>query len=151
MLVTSAASSSSSAEVSRSSQSSPGEVMDGTVSLRFKHTPVDASAAAGSVMYYTYAIGTTSLLGFHETRGCFEVPAAPCGDGMPVDGGGLDGGANEEEVEEEKEEGVASDLVGGGEAASAVVAAPASSSNDAALARGAVFVLSAIVAALIGW
>lgn len=151
VLVTSAASSSSSAEVSRSSQSSPGEVMDGTVSLRFKHTPVDASAAAGSVMYYTYAIGTTSLLGFHETRGCFEVPAAPCGDGMPVDGGGLDGGANEEEVEEEKEEGVASDLVGGGEAASAVVAAPASSSNDAALARGAVFVLSAIVAALIGW
>jgi len=143
VLVTTAAASSS-AEVSRSSPSSLGE-MEGTVSLRFKHTPVDASATTGGMMYYTYAIGTTSLLGFHETRGCFEVPAAPCGDGMSEGGDGLDGGANEEE-EEEEEEGV-----GGGEAASAVVVAPASSSKDAALARGAVFSLSAIVAALIGW
>ena len=144
VLVTTAAS--SSAEVSRSSPSFPGEI-EGTVSVRFKHTPVDASAAAGGMMYYTYAIGTTSLLGFHATRGCFEVLAAPCGDGMSEGGGGLDGGSDEEEEEED----AASDLVGGGEAASAVVAAPASSSNDAALVRGAVFALSAIVAALIGW
>lgn len=33
-------------------------------------------------MYYTFAIGTTSELGYHVTRGCFEVIATPCGQEM---------------------------------------------------------------------
>jgi hypothetical protein len=120
-------SSTTAVEVSRSS----GE--EGTVSLYFKHTPVDA-AIAGGTMYYTYAIGSTSQMGPHVTRGCFEVPPTPCG-GM-LEGGGEEGDADDEEENSMSDVGYMAD--------------PAPSSNDAGLARGTVFALSAIAAALIG-
>ncbi|KAL3775879.1 hypothetical protein ACHAW5_006706 [Stephanodiscus triporus] len=120
--------SSTAVEVSRSSSSLGGE--EGTVSLYFKHTPVEA-AIAGGTMYYTYAIGSTSQMGYHVTRGCFEVSPTPCG------------GGEEGDVDEEDEDANSDRDVG-------YMSDPAPSSNDVGSARGTVFALSAIAAALIG-
>jgi len=60
------------------SRSSPAEE-EGTVSLHFKQVLIDSTV---DKMYYTFAIGTTSELGYHVTRGCFEVIATPCGQEM---------------------------------------------------------------------
>ena len=62
-------------EVSRSSLAEE----EGTVSLHFKQVLIDSTV---DKMYYTFAIGTTSELGYHVTRGCFEVIATPCGQEM---------------------------------------------------------------------
>ena len=51
----------------------------GTVSLHFKQVLIDSTV---DKMHYTFAIGTTSELGYHVTRGCFEVIATPCGQEM---------------------------------------------------------------------
>ena len=52
---------------------------EGTVSLHFKQVLADSTV---DKLYYTFAIGTTSELGYHVTRGCFEVTAMPCGQEM---------------------------------------------------------------------
>ena len=62
-------------EVSRSSLAEE----EGTVTLHFKQVLIDSTV---DKMYYTFAIGTTSELGYHVTRGCFEVIATPCGQEM---------------------------------------------------------------------
>ena len=62
-------------EVSRSSLADE----EGTVSLHFKQVLADSTV---DKLYYTFAIGTTSELGYHVTRGCFEVTAMPCGQEM---------------------------------------------------------------------
>ena len=51
----------------------------GTVSLHFKQVLIDSTV---DKMHYTFAIGTTSELGYHVTSGCFEVIATPCGQEM---------------------------------------------------------------------
>jgi hypothetical protein len=82
-------------EVTRSSPSSLTEE-EGTVSLHFKQAPAIDAPAVGGTMYFTYAIGATSRLGNHETRGCFEIPVTLCRNEMLGDGD-EEGDASEEE------------------------------------------------------
>ena len=85
-------------------------------------------------MYFTYAIGSTSLLGNHETRGCFEIPVTLCDDEIP-------GGGDEEGDANDDEEDAVTDLGNEMEAVSGDPAAPSSF-------RGALFALLSIMAAL---
>ena len=120
-------------EVSRSSPSSLAEE-DGTVSLHFKHAPAVDAPAVGGTMYFTYAIGSTSRLGNHETRGCFEIPVTLCDDEIP-------GGGDEEGDANDDEEDAVTDLGNEMEAVSGDPAAPSSF-------RGARFALLSIMPAL---
>jgi hypothetical protein len=65
-----------SAEAKVARSSSPFS-SDDTVSLRFKQAVDDAAEG----MHLMYAIGMSSQLGVHSTRGCFKVEATPCGNG----------------------------------------------------------------------
>mmetsp|Transcript_31905 Transcript_31905/g.67077 ORF Transcript_31905/g.67077 Transcript_31905/m.67077 type:complete len:801 (+) Transcript_31905:169-2571(+) len=98
-----------------------------TVSLHFKQA-VDENP---EVMNLLYAIGMTSELGFHTTRGCFEVQATPCGNAGSVDA-----------------EGITIDL-GEQKEAHAPLAATAKSSANAASA-GVMFAISTVFAIMIG-
>jgi len=46
---------------------------DDTLSVHFKHSVEDSS-----IQHLMFAIGMTNQLGFHTTRGCFEVKPVPC-------------------------------------------------------------------------
>lgn len=70
---------------------------DDTVSLHFKQS-VDEKP---EVMNLMYAIGMTSELGFHTTRGCFEVQPTQCvGASSEKEGITIDLGVDQKKVDE---------------------------------------------------
>jgi len=82
-------------QVARSSSTSSSE---DTVSLHFKQ--VVEGNTKPEVLNLMYAIGMTSQLGSHTTRGCFQLQdITPCSDGGGDAGGSQEGSSTEDNVD----------------------------------------------------
>ena len=104
---------------------------DDTVSLHFKQ----AVGENPETMNLMYAIGMSSSLGIHTTRGCFQVEPTPCGKGES-EAATMD--------ENQDTESITFDL---GDTEEEEVDAETAKSSSANVSVGIMFAVSAIVAA----